>query len=744
MGDGVAIGLKRMVVVLVAIFASLALGCGAPDRIFASEPTDDASSDVSSPRPDVGTGAEASTDTSSVPNDAGPDRTDAREAAADTAPDVSPDTAVDRAADVGPDADAGPIADVRPDSNATPDIVVADGWIGDSAADNQNQPPTIVGTTPANMATAVPVAATITIDFSKSMNPATVALVLNPAATLGSPIWNTGNTQIAFTPPSPLQANTSYTATVTGTDTDGRALAGPTSFSFATGQPPDTTAPTISSTIPNNNGTNVPASSNIVITFSEPMDIGSVQVTAVPDITLGMATWSAQNDQVTYTPTVPLLPSTEYNVTVAGQDRARNQLGGTTTFKFTTALPPDTAPPTVVSVAPPNGAMSVPNNTSIVITFSEGMNIAATTAALSISPAVTCNGGWSWNVGGTTTTCVPASPLAYMTAYTVGVGVGAQDLAGNALAAAFSSSFVTGVAPDTTPPTINSTVPGDTAVGVPRGTQIVVNFSEPMDINSAQTAFAITAPAGITGNFSWAAGNTQMVFTPSALFAYGTTVTWQVSTAARDAAGNYKTTLNSYVFYVIKSTTVNLPCVPLLDGYTFNNTTAGTTSVQAGASYIAVGWYPPTPLIYRGWTTYDLSVLPTNATAITSATMYVQQYQVTGTVYGATALGSLLWRHVDYGPSLDAADHTITQLPHTSSGGTLSTDATLGWKAAVVTLSLRDDLANRVARANRSQFLLRMTNDSDALNISEWSYNYSCDATVVTDRPYIQVTYEYP
>jgi hypothetical protein len=368
------------------------------------------------------------------------------------------------------------------------------------------------------------------------------------------------------------------------------------------------------------------------------------------------------------------------------------------------------------------------------------MNPMTTTAALAIGPGVTCVGGWTWNTGGTTVTCVPAT-LAYTTTYTVVVGVGAQDVAGNALASAYTSSFTTGVMPDTTPPTIVSVQPSNGGVGVPRDAAIVVNFSEPMDINSAQAAFSVTAPAGVTGNFAWAAGNTQMVYTPNASFAYGTTVNWQVTTAAADASGNAKTTTDSFTFNVIKSTTVTLPCVAALDGYTYVN---ATPNVQTGATFIAVGWYPGTTLVYRGYETFDMSLIPANTTAITAATMYVEQYQVVGTVYGATALGSLLWRHVDFGPTLEAADNTVAQLPHTGSNGTLITDASLGWKQTTVTLSLRDDLANRVARGNRSEFLLRMTNDSDALNISEWAYLYSCDTTVATDRPYVVVTYESP
>src|SRR5262249_18583779 len=151
------------------------------------------------------------------------------------------------------------------------------------------------------------------------------------------------------------------------------ALTGPSAFSFTTETAPDTTAPTIVSTAPANNAMNVAVDTRISVTFSEAMDEGSVSIATVPDVALGTATFNAQKTQVSYTPPAPFATSTEYTVTVKGQDPAKNALAGTTQFKFTTARPPDTTPPTVVSVTPVNNATNVANNTSITVTFSEAM-----------------------------------------------------------------------------------------------------------------------------------------------------------------------------------------------------------------------------------------------------------------------------------------------------------------------------------------------------------------------------------
>ncbi|HMJ53203.1 MAG TPA: Ig-like domain-containing protein [Polyangiaceae bacterium] len=695
--------LMRALGVTFLVLSTAVLGCGTPERTFL-----DPGLDATTPGNDASTGADTTTDPSNGTE--GGRQGDASDATGD----ISRDTPTDRSSDAVTD-------------------LSQDGPVGDGA----NQPPTIVGTIPADAEVSVAVATTISVDFSKPMNPATVMVGIQPLVALGSAIWNPASTSIAFTPPARLAAMTKYTVTVTGSDTGGRPLTGATTFSFTTGVAADTTAPTIRATVPVDNAVDVPSGTNIMVTFTEPMDVGSVIVTSVPDIMLGMPTFGPQNNQVSFTPTATLLPYTQYTITVAGQDPAKNPLAAPTTFKFTTATPPDTTPPTIVSVAPPNAATAVPSNSSIVITFSEPMNVAVTNALLSLSPMVTCTGGWAWNVSGTTATCVPTMPLSSSTLYTVGVAGAASDVAGNKLATAFSSTFTTGVMPDTTPPTIVSAVPMNGATGAPRGAKIVVNFSEAMDINSAQGAFSITAPPGVSGTFAWASGNTQLVFTPSALYPTGATVNWQVSTAAKDASGNAKTTLDTFSFNVIKSATVNLPCIGALDGYIWSS-----PSVQTGVAFIAIG-DTTSSLTYRGYAAFDMTAIPATAT-ITAASLYLEQYNVLGTPYGAGRLGDVLWRHVDYGPTLEVADYSVAPLAHTSSAGTLSVNATYEWKAATVTLSLRDDLMNRAARGNRSEFMIRFTQDTVVTTANDFAYFYSCEATAPTDRPYVSVTYDYP
>src|SRR5258706_388823 len=77
-------------------------------------------------------------------------------------------------------------------------------------------------------------------------------------------------------------------------------------------------------------------------------------------------------------------------------------------------------------------------------------------------------------------TLVPIMPLNTNTTYTVTVA-GVQDIGGNSLAAAVTTTFTTGISADLTPPTVASTTPLNGATGVLTNTVIQVQFSKRID-----------------------------------------------------------------------------------------------------------------------------------------------------------------------------------------------------------------------------------------------------------------------
>ena len=84
-----------------------------------------------------------------------------------------------------------------------------------------------------------------------------------------------------FKPTAALAPNTVYTATITtgAKDLAGNALASDFVWSFTTGAAPDTTAPTVTLTVPANAATGVAINQKIAATFSEAMNPSTITTT---------------------------------------------------------------------------------------------------------------------------------------------------------------------------------------------------------------------------------------------------------------------------------------------------------------------------------------------------------------------------------------------------------------------------------------------------------------------------------
>lgn len=91
-----------------------------------------------------------------------------------------------------------------------------------------------------------------------------------------------------------------------------------------------------------------------------------------------------------------------------------------------------------------------------------------------------------------------------------------------------------GVKPDTKPPTVMSTSPGNGAIYVRPNTVITVTFSEAMQAASINdSTFTVD---GVTGTVSYA--DKVATFTPDSDLALNTAYTATITTGAKDAAGN--------------------------------------------------------------------------------------------------------------------------------------------------------------------------------------------------------------
>jgi hypothetical protein len=206
-------------------------------------------------------------------------------------------------------------------------------------------PPVVNTTSPTNGATGVSVNTTVTATFSEAIAPATVttaSFTLSSGVT-GTVSVNPAGTIATFTPSAPLANSTTYTATLTTVieDLAGNNLAANFVWSFTTGAVADTTPPTVSSTVPDNNATGVATNAAVTATFSEAIASGSVTPTSftlkrgVDNVT---GTITVNGAVATFTPSAALADNTTYTATLttAVTDLAANPLAANYEWSFTT------------------------------------------------------------------------------------------------------------------------------------------------------------------------------------------------------------------------------------------------------------------------------------------------------------------------------------------------------------------------------------------------------------------------
>ena len=244
--------------------------------------------------------------------------------------------------------------------------------------------------------------------------------------------------------------------------------------------PTDTTPPTVSNFSPQAGATGVGVAINIVLTFSEAVQLSSGLIEVHSGSANGgvVATNAATNptesltvsgSTLTINPTADLANGTHYFVTLASgsiKDLAGNSFAGTSSYDFTTVaagtVPTDTTPPTVVTFSPTSGGTGVAVGNNIVLTFSEAVQLGAglievhsgsATGAVVATNAAT-NPTESLTVSGTTLTINPTADLSNGTDYYVTLAQGSiQDLAGNGYSGTTAYHFST-VATALTPPTV--------------------------------------------------------------------------------------------------------------------------------------------------------------------------------------------------------------------------------------------------------------------------------------------------
>ncbi len=444
--------------------------------------------------------------------------------------------------------------------------------------------PTVTAVVPIQNSVGVPVnTRVISAAFSKPMDVSTMNTTnLSLACPAGTPAVGTvaysaiGNVA-TLTLTNNLPASTLCTGTVsTGAkDVGGNPLAAPFVWTFTTGAAPDTTAPTVSSTFPIMNATSVAVNVAVTVAFSEPMDVLSITASnirlACPATVPITATvgYTVLGNVATLTPAASLPANTVCTgtVTTGVRDVRGNTMLLPYVWTFTTGAAPDTAAPTVIATFPLANATAVPVNTIVTATFSEAMNpLTITTANVKLvcPGTVPVIGTVGYAVNGSVMTFLPLAPLPGSSVCTATISTGVRDVAGNAMVADFVWSFTTGVAPDTTRPTVTAVVPRALAINVAVNTLVTASFSEPMNpltITTSTMRLACPALTPIIGTVGYATIGNIATFTPIAPLPFNTVCTATVTSAVTDVAGNSMLVPFVWTFTTGASTDIVAPTV---------------------------------------------------------------------------------------------------------------------------------------------------------------------------------------
>lgn len=258
-------------------------------------------------------------------------------------------------------------------------------------------------------------------------------------------------------------------------------------------------APQVVKTDPGNEEGNVPVTASIRATFSYAVDPATVNketfiVNGGEGTVQGTVRYLDQTAVFTPSPETPLGEGKRYYVvlTTGIKDLDGIPLPSTFNWSFETA-----GLPSVESVDPAKDG--APVDAPVTVVFSKSIDPATVNAQTFFmkkegDPAPI--GAAIASDGARKATLDPTAPLAFSTKYTVTVTTGVKDRAGNPLSAEKTWSFITAVAPDTTPPTITIKAPASNATGVSTNTSVSVTFDEKVDRDSLQSGFSLQGPNG--------------------------------------------------------------------------------------------------------------------------------------------------------------------------------------------------------------------------------------------------------
>ena len=388
-------------------------------------------------------------------------------------------------------------------------------------------------------------------------------------------------------------------------------------------------APTVSSTLPADDGVGIAVNLPITATFSRAMDgttldASSFLLTDAAGAVPGVVTSAGRT--ATFTPATDLAHDAVITATLttASRDEAGTALGAAYSWSFTTVAAG--AAPEISAVRPLDDASDVPTTESVHATFNAAMDPATLNAAsFGLSQdGTTVPGTVSYEASSNTATFVPSAPLGASLLYVATISPEAKSTEGSALAQAYSWSFST-FAGDPSP-SITAVSPLDGALDIWSGEQPRVTFDQAMAPATLTTAtFTVERDAiAVAGSVSYDAASRTAAFVPAMPLDTSALYTATVSDQVMSAAGQHLAEARSWSF------TTRPASIPAL---AVNLGTAGNVVILAKSGISTV----PASAI-----TGNIGISPAAATYITgfsliadATNMFATSPQVTGNVYAA-------------------------------------------------------------------------------------------------------------
>jgi len=212
---------------------------------------------------------------------------------------------------------------------------------------SDKEAPTVLSTSPLHNAIDIEHDKNVSVTFSEEIDISTINASSFKIKQGSSDISGVVSYSIAtatFNPTNLFLENLVYTSTISKTVTDlaGNSLVDNISWSFTAVSNPDTQAPTILTTSPITNETDVARNKEVEITFSEAMDsttITNVTFTVKHNSTDVAGVVSYSNERATFSPTGTLGAALVYtaSISVGAKDVAGNALIASKQWSFTTS-----------------------------------------------------------------------------------------------------------------------------------------------------------------------------------------------------------------------------------------------------------------------------------------------------------------------------------------------------------------------------------------------------------------------